>query len=365
MTVSERSPVNHFFRLCLLLLGLLAAPLAAHPVPFSYLDLHIEKDRIDGQLSVHVYDFEHDLGITPTNALLDHEVFERNQYRIARLIAPRLSLAAGKPLAVSVTGVHLDGEKQAVIVNLRAVTPRPGKLTVHTDLFPYDAKHQTFVNIYEGETLRSQWIFSKGSNERTYYAGTTAGTLAVIGTFVPSGIHHILIGPDHLLFLLGLMLFAGSWMQLIRIVTAFTIGHSITLTLAALNLVTPPATLIEPVIALTIVVIGVDNLMRGEGKDLRAWAAFAFGLIHGFGFANVLREFGLPQYALGWSLFSFNVGVEIGQLCVVVPLALALRSLWKRNDFIAKRMAVAGSVVVIAAGGYWFIERTFFPGGIL
>jgi hypothetical protein len=354
------------FRFCLTLLGLLlATPLAAHPVPFSYLDLHIEKDRIDGTLTVHIYDFEHDLGIKPMNALLDHEVFERNQYRIANLIAPRMSLSTGKPLPFSVTGVHLDGAKQAVVLNLRAVTPKPGKLTVHTDLFPYDPKHQTFVNIYEGETLRQQWIFGQGgSKERTYYAGTTAGALAVIGTFVPSGIHHILIGPDHLLFLLGLLLLAGSWLQLIRIVTAFTIGHSITLTLAALNLVTPPATIIEPAIALTIIFVGADNLLRGEGKDLRAWAAFAFGLIHGFGFANVLREFGLPQGALGWSLFSFNVGVEIGQLCVVVPLALLLRYIWKRDRFIAKRIAMAGSVVVIAAGGYWFVQRVFFPGGM-
>ena len=182
---------------------------------------------------------------------------------------------------------------------------------------------------------------------------------------MPSGIHHILIGPDHLLFLFGLMLFAGSWMQLVRIVTAFTIGHSITLSLAALNIVTPPAWLIEPAIALTIVVVGVDNLLRGDGKDLRSWGALIFGLIHGFGFANVLREFGLPQAALGWSLFSFNVGVELGQLLVVIPLALLLRYIWKRNDFIAKRIAIAGSVVVIVAGSYWFIERTFFPEGIL
>ena len=353
-------------RSLLLLAGLLlAAPLAAHPVPFSYLDLKIHEDRIDGTLSIHVYDIEHDLGIEPVDALLDHEVFERYQRRIGALLAPRMELGSDRPIRFNWTGIHLDTAKQAVVLDFRAATPRPGKLSVRTDLFPYDPNHQTFVNVYEDETLRQQWIFGKGSEGRTYYAGTAAGVWAVVKTFVPSGIHHILIGPDHLLFLLGLLLLAGSWGHLVRIVTAFTIGHSITLTLAALDLVTPPATLIEPAIALTIVVIGVDNLLRGEGKDLRAWAAFAFGLIHGFGFANVLREFGLPQEALAWSLFSFNVGVEIGQLLVVVPLALLLRYIWKRNAFIAKRIAMAGSVVVVAAGGYWFIERTFFPEGIL
>lgn len=350
----------------LLLLGLfMAAPLAAHPVPFSYLDIKVEKDRIDGTLSIHIYDIEHELKITPVDALLDHEVFEKHQRAIGALIAPRLSLSTGQPVDFNWTGIHVDGAKQAVILNFRAATPKPGSLAVHTDLFPYDPRHQTFVNVYEDGSLRQQWIFSKGNEARTYYAGTAAGVWAVVQTFVPSGIHHILIGPDHLLFLVGLLLYAGTWIQLVRIVTAFTIGHSITLTLAALNLVNPPATLIEPAIALTIVLVGVDNLLRGEGRDLRAWAAFAFGLIHGFGFANVLREFGLPQGALGWSLFSFNVGVELGQLAVVIPLALLLRYIWKRNHFIAKRVAMAGSVVVIAAGGYWFVERTFFPGGML
>lgn len=352
-------------RLWLLLLGLfLAAPLAAHPVPFSYLDLHVEQDRIDGKLSIHVYDIEHELGIEPMDALLDHELFEQHQRAIGRLIAPRLSLAADRPVQFHWTGIHLDVEKQAIVLDFRAATPRPGSLTLHADLFPYDPRHQTFVNVHEDGALRLQWILSRGDHDRTYYAGTAAGAWAVVRTFVPAGIHHILIGPDHLLFLVGLMLLAGTWWSLLRIVTAFTIGHSITLTIAALGIYMPPASIIEPAIALTIVVVGVDNLLRGEGRDLRAWAAFAFGLIHGFGFANVLREFGLPGEALGWSLFSFNVGVEIGQLLFVLPLALLLRYIWRKKPFVAKYVAMAGSVVVIAAGGYWFVERTFFPGGM-
>jgi hypothetical protein len=113
------------------------------------------------------------------------------------------------------------------------------------------------------------------------------------------------------------------------------------------------------------VVVGADNLLRGEGRDLRPWLAGAFGLIHGFGFASVLREFGLPPEALGWSLFGFNVGVELGQLAVVIPFALLLGWLWNRHPLRARQLATAGSVAVIAAGGYWFVERTFFPGGIL
>ena len=191
-------------------------------------------------------------------------------------------------------------------------------------MFPYDPQHQTFVNIYEGETLTSQAILDGRHPHLEYFAGTRQGALAVVKKFVPAGIHHILIGPDHLLFLVGLLLLGGSIRQLLFVVTAFTVAHSITLSLAALNIVTPPARLIEPAIALSIVYVGADNLLAKGGRDVRAWIAFAFGFIHGFGFANVLREMDLPARALGWSLFSFNVGVEIGQLLVVVLVASAL-----------------------------------------
>ena len=144
--------------------------------------------------------------------------------------------------------------------------------------------------------------------------------------FIPAGIHHILIGPDHLLFLVGLLLLGGSVRQLLIVVTSFTVAHSITLSLAALNIVTPPARLIEPAIALSIVYVGADNMLAKGGRDVRGWIAFTFGFIHGFGFANVLREMDLPARALGWSLFSFNVGVEIGQLLVVVLVASAFRA---------------------------------------
>jgi hypothetical protein len=158
-----------------------------------------------------------------------------------------------------------------------------------------------------------------------------------------------------------LLLLGGTWVALVRIVTAFTVGHSVTLSLAALNVMSPPASVIEPAIALSIVFVGADNLVRGDGRDLRAWVALVFGLVHGFGFANVLREFGLPAEALGWSLFSFNVGVEIGQLAIVLLVASMLASVRRYSDRLRYVVAFAGSIVVIAAGIYWFVERVFFP----
>src|SRR5207249_4801807 len=153
-------------------------------------------------------------------------------------------------------------------------------------------------------------------------------------------------------FLVGLLLLGGSIRQLLVVVTAFTAAHSVTLSLAALNLVSPPARIIEPAIALSIVYVGADNLLVRGGRDVRAWIALTFGLIHGFGFASVLREMDLPARALGWSLFSFNVGVEIGQLLVVIAVASALAALRSRNEAAGRRLACAGSDVVIAAGAF-------------
>jgi hypothetical protein len=153
----------------------------------------------------------------------------------------------------------------------------------------------------------------------------------------------------------------GSLLRLLSIVTAFTIAHSITLSLAALSVINPSPRLIEPAIALSIIYVGIDNLMVGKSsRDVRAWIAFFFGFVHGFGFAGVLKEFGLPRAALGWSLFSFNFGVEIGQACIVVVVATLLAALRTRNMEMSRRVLVAGSVCVILAGSYWFIQRVFF-----
>jgi len=159
-------------------------------------------------------------------------------------------------------------------------------------------------------------------------------------------------------------LLGGSYRRLLAVVSAFTLAHSVTLSLAALNIFTPPARLVEPAIALSIVYVGADNLMVRGGRDIRAWIALAFGLVHGFGFASVLREMELPSRALAWSLFSFNVGVEIGQLAVVIVVASALLALRSRNEAAGKQLVYAGSIAVMAAGAFWFVERLFFSGGV-
>jgi hypothetical protein len=115
---------------------------------------------------------------------------------------------------------------------------------------------------------------------------------------------------------------------------------------------------VEPVIALSIVVVGIENLLAArKRRDIRAWIAFGFGFVHGFGFASVLREFGLPRHALGASLLAFNVGVEIGQASIVLVVAPALALLRARRPRLAGPVVALGSGIVIAAGGYWFLRR--------
>jgi hypothetical protein len=349
-----------------LVLALVAAPslAAAHPAPFSYLDLRIGDASIEGALVVHIIDVAHDLGIAAPEKLLDRATAYGNLDRLTALVTQRMVLRAEQPLMIEWGDVDTLPDRQGIQLHFRIHTPRPATLGIHALMFPYDRLHQTFVNVYEDGVLRQQFVLSADNPDRTYYTGTTQGAIAVIKTFVPAGIHHILIGPDHILFLIGLLLLGGGWKALLKIVTAFTIGHSITLSLAALNVITPPPNIIEPAIALSIVFVGADNLVRGGGRDVRALIALTFGLVHGFGFANVLREFGLPREALGWSLFSFNVGVEIGQLFIVLLVATVLAVVRRRSETVGMRVAFAGSLIVIAAGTYWFVQRVFFPAGI-
>ena len=334
-------------------------------MPFSYLDLRLQPNAIEGTLVAHIFDLAHDLHIEPAERLLDPAIASQQSAAIAALFAGRLTIAAnGVTLTPRWSSAEVIADRQSLKLAVRyALASKAGTVTVTTSMFPYDPQHQTFLNVYEDSAL-TQAILDRGRTGFEYFAGTRQGAFAVVQKFLPSGIHHILIGPDHLLFLVGLLLLGGSVRQLAVIVTSFTVAHSITLSLAALNIVSPPARIIEPAIALSIVYVGADNLLIRDGRDVRAWIAFAFGFIHGFGFANVLREMDLPARALGWSLFSFNVGVEIGQLLVVAVVATALAAVRSRNETAGRQVAFAGSIVVIAAGAFWFIQRVFFPGGI-
>jgi hydrogenase/urease accessory protein HupE len=337
-------------------------PAFAHPAPFSYLDVRLKPSSLDIAIVVHVLDIAHDLGV-PESTLLEPSVLSAQTGAVHALLAGRLKVSADGRLLEGGTWSALepvrdrDGIRTMVRFDLPSIA---GRLSIDALLFPYDPAHQTFVNVHDGDDLTMQAILSRDRQQVEYFSGSRQGTLAVVRKFVASGMHHILIGPDHLLFLVGLLLLGGSIKRLALVVTAFTAAHSVTLSLAVLKLLTPPAWVVEPAIALSIVYVGADNLTVRGGRDVRAWIAFVFGLIHGFGFANVLGEMDLPQRALGWTLLSFNLGVELGQLAVVVVVASLLAAVRRRSEAAGHRLAYVGSLVVIAAGAFWFIERVFF-----
>jgi len=345
----------------------LAAPAAAHPVPFTYLDVRVQGAALDVTLVVHVFDLGHDLGVEPPEQLLEPDILAAQAEAITALVDSRLQLTAnGASLSKGVwSAPEALHDRQSILLRAR-YTPggAPGTVEVTTVMFPYDPAHQTFVNFYERDRIATQAILDRARTRVEFFASSPQGVWAVLREFVPAGARHILTGPDHLIFLFGLLLLGGSMRYLILIVTAFTAAQTLTLALAAMNVITPSLRFVEPGIALSIVYVGADNLMVRGGRDVRVWIAAAFGSIHGFGFAGVLRDQNLSSQALSWSVFSFNLGAEVAQVMVVLVAAFALAALARRNEAAGRRLAFAGSILVIATGTVWFIQRVFFPGGM-
>src|ERR1700757_564737 len=176
--------------------------------------------------------------------------------------------------------------------------------------------------------------------------------------FLKLGVEHILTGYDHLLFLFGLMVVCRDLRSILTVITCFTVAHSITLALATLDIVRLPGRIVEPMIAASIAYVGIENLVRGDSPKWRSLIAFSFGLVHGLGFADALRELGINsgRFGIVVPLVGFNLGVEVGQLCVA---AVVLPILWnlRRNPVFVRRWVPVCSVAVAFAGSYWMVER--------
>jgi hydrogenase/urease accessory protein HupE len=172
--------------------------------------------------------------------------------------------------------------------------------------------------------------------------------------FIGQGVVHIFTGYDHILFIMTLMLAVGTWRRLAVIVTSFTAAHSLTLVAATLGIVTIPARVVEPLIALSVLLVAVDALARPQA-NARAAVTFGFGLVHGFGLSNVLRELGLSGRELVPALLGFNVGVEIGQLLIVMPLFPLVLWLRRQSSYARARALLCGAVAVVAV--FWIVLR--------
>lgn len=180
--------------------------------------------------------------------------------------------------------------------------------------------------------------------------------------FLELGVEHIWTGYDHLLFLAGLLIVCSHLRTIVGVVTSFTVAHSITLGLAATNTVNLSSQVVEPLIAASILFVGAENLIRRGAEPKGRWAvAFAFGLVHGFGFASVLRELGLGAngHGIALPLFSFNLGVEIGQVTVAAIVLPVVWKLRKNARFLSQGIPILSGMVAVT-GLYWLLERTLF-----
>lgn len=228
--------------------------------------------------------------------------------------------------------------------------------SVRVNLFHSAATAQAklALTVFDGER-RETALFSRSANSHQYFAGPWT----VFSNFAAAGAAHILEGPDHLLFLLTVLVAGAGWRYWLTVVTSFTVAHSITLALSALGYASAPPDVVEPLIAASIVLLALDNLVRREAAArYRPALVFACGLLHGLGISGALVEMGLPDGQRALGLLGFNAGVELGQLAFVAA-ALAVLALARGalpRQWVAQLPRVA-SVVAAVAGAWWMAER--------
>ena len=357
--------------------ALLAVPAFAHKASDAYLTLERDEAALRGQWDIALRDLDNVLGLDANGDgdITWGEVRTR-QADIAGYALSRLRVASnGERCTLAATGqlvdVHTDGTY--AVLALSGNCPQAGPaLAVDYRLFDgVDPQHRGLLNLVEHGASRS--IVFTAETSSLVVGGDSGGWLQQFATYLNEGVRHIWTGFDHILFLLSLLLpavllrdghawraatsFRDACIDVARVVTAFTLAHSITLTLSALSIVVLPSRLVESGIALSVVLAALNNLFPVVASG-RWLAAFCFGLLHGFGFAGALSDLGLPAGSLTLSLLAFNLGVEAGQLAIVLmflPLAFALRSTWTYRRVVFR----GGSIAIAALATVWLVERVF------
>jgi len=208
----------------------------------------------------------------------------------------------------------------------------------------------------------SQWQWLRNDEASKSFSLTEIvareSTVEVVVSYIVIGFEHIMPkGLDHILFILGLFLLSTHWRPLLLQVTMFTVAHTITLGLAMNNIVELPASIVEPLIALSIAYVGIENVVSSGLHKSRLVLVFLFGLLHGLGFASVLADFGMPKDDFATALISFNIGVELGQLAVISMAFLLLRLWFKEQQRYRQFIVLPGSLFISLIASYWFLER--------
>jgi hypothetical protein len=362
----------------LLALGLCAAPAMAHKPSDSYLTLKVTGEQVDGQWDIALRDLDMAIGLDADgNGELTWDEVRAKHGDIAAYALSRLALAVpnGGACPLMVTGHLIDDHSDGAyaVLKLQAICPRE-VATLDVDyrlLFDIDPQHKGLLRL-EHSARTSTAIFTPDSARQSLQVAG-ASRWRQFFDYVRHGVWHIWIGFDHILFLLSLLLPAvlvrreGAWdggaglrpavIDVLKIVTAFTLAHSITLSLATLGVLSIPSRGVESAIAASVALAALNNIWPMFPRR-RALAAFVFGLIHGFGFASVLLDLGLPSSSLLLSLVGFNAGVELGQIAIVAAF-LPLAYLARNTAFYRKPVLMGGSALILAVALVWLAERLF------
>lgn len=379
-----------------ILLFVMAAPQArAHEIDPAISDISVSSDTvtIDIQLSLESILSEMNLAsITETTLAPEAEIYD--EYRAMRPDALRIALEEFWPRMAQRIVIDVDGERivpELVGVSIPEVgdfeLARTSTINLTADLPEGDAPVRFGWAALYGDLVVRQM----GGGEDAYTAFLSDGDLseplsrieirtegagAVFLRYIPVGFEHIVpLGIDHILFVLGLFFFSLHLRPILFQVTSFTLAHTLTLALASLGIVTIPASIVEPLIAASIVYVGVENIRGHTNVKARTALVFAFGLLHGLGFASVLGDFGITASHFVAALIGFNLGVEFGQLAVImtalVLILIAARLAGfaplpeeetpvRQTQVMYRSVSIVGSVLISLIGAYWTIERVFF-----
>jgi len=365
----------------LLFAGALAGTAHAHVASNGFLVANVSGQTVTGSIEVAVRDVELAVGVDGNrDGKVTWGELRAGEPQLARYLAQHVSMMAQTqdcPLSFQALAVNdrVDGSYAWLPFRAQCAT-EVRQLTIRYSVMEgIDPSHRGLLTLTAGSAVQTGVL--GGSAAPAAFAVFAPSRLRTFVDYFHAGIWHILSGIDHLLFLLSLLLPAvllrkdGRWepvsqarpalISVFKVVTAFTLAHSLTLTLAALDIVRLPSRLTESVIAASIIVAALNNIFPVV-TETRGRIAFAFGLLHGFGFASVLADMGLPQGARLVSLVAFNLGIEAGQLAVVLavmPIIYAVRS----GGFYRRAFMPWGSAAIAAVALVWLVQRAIFPSG--
>ena len=367
--------MKRLFLLCLL--GAFSLGAQAHKPSDSYLNFVVEGNTIIGQWDIALRDLDFALGLDANgDAAITWGEVRAKQRDIDAYAMARLNLQSDGNICPATVTTHLvddhtDGAYAVLRFKAECVKPITLLQARYGLFFDIDPQHKGLLQLqYQGVSTTAIFSPEKASQQ---FSLATPSRIAQFVDYAREGVWHIWIGFDHILFLLALLLpavvirqnkqwqavsaFKPAFWSVLKIVTAFTLAHSITLTLATLGVISLPSRWVESTIAASVVIAALNNIYP-LFRERRWMMAFLFGLIHGFGFASVLSDLGLPKSALVLALVGFNVGVEAGQLAIVaafLPVAFYLR-----DTILYRRIILLGGSGLIALlAAAWLVERAF------